>query len=311
MPAPVWVIGAGGLLGRAVLKVAQQRGRPVFLHPIDWARGADSLAEGLRRYLAELDGQHPTIAWCAGAGVPHSPVAVFNAEAELYGGFLTEVARQLPGRRAADLTLFLASSAGAVYAGVEDPPYHEGSPTRPLAPYGHAKLALEDAARRFAATTGARAALGRISNLYGVGQNLAKAQGLISVLLHSSLTRVPVSIYVPLDTIRDYLYTEDAARLVLDVTDRAAHEPPGSTALKILASGRRTTIATLLAEARMVVGRRPLTIQAASPNAKVQAADLSMRSQFWADLDGPVVALEDGMRRVYEDLSLRHQSATV
>ena len=32
---------------------------------------------------------------------------------------------------------------------------------------------------------------------------------------------------------------------------------------------------------------------------------------FWADLDGPVVALEDGMRRVYEDLSLRHQSATV
>lgn len=309
MSAPVWVVGAGGLLGRAVVRVATGYGLEVFRYPIDWGAGRGSLTEALRSYLALLQGRPPTILWCAGAGVPHSPASLFDAERAVYEGFLDELAGAVGPAERERVTLFLASSAGAVYAGVEQPPYHEGSPTRPLAAYGHAKLALEEGTRRFGERTGARTAVGRISNLYGVGQNLAKAQGLISVLLNSALTRVPVSIYVPMDTIRDYLYTDDAARLVLTVTGRVAHDPPGTAVMKILASGRRTTIATLLAESRTVVGRRPLIIQAASPYAKVQAVDLSMQSRVWTDLDGPVVSLEDGMKRVYEDLALRHHRA--
>lgn len=310
MPATTWVIGAGGLLGRAVARAVTASGGDVFTHPIDWGAPASPLAAGLRAYRETLDGHPPTILWCAGAGVPHSPAALFEAERAVYASFLDELATTLPPVELAGLTLFLASSAGAVYAGVERPPYHEHSATRPLAAYGHAKLALEGLTGQFADRTGARAAVGRISNLYGVGQNLAKAQGLISVLLNSALTRVPVSIYVPLDTIRDYLYTDDAARLILALTRRTSEQSAGTAVLKLLASGRRTTIATLLAESRTVVGRRPLIIQAASPHAKVQAVDLSMQSRFWTDLDTPVVALEDGMRRVYEDLSLRHLSAS-
>jgi len=47
--------------------------------------------------------------------------------------------------------------------------------------------------------------VGRMSNLYGPGQNLKKVQGLISQMCLRVLTRQPLVLYVPLDTIRDYL----------------------------------------------------------------------------------------------------------
>ena len=54
--------------------------------------------------------------------------------------------------------------------------------------------------------------IGRFSNLYGPGQNLGKLQGLISRLALSAVTRQPINIFVPLDTIRDYVYVDDAAQ---------------------------------------------------------------------------------------------------
>lgn len=305
---PVWVIGAGGLLGGAVRRLA----RAAYTSRIDWSTtdsAVTSLAAGLRGYLAELAGGDPVIMWCAGAGVPHSPAAVFEQELAEFSGLLTLLTNELPADQLGRTTIFLASSAGAVYAGVESPPYTEASAVRPLAAYGENKLLLEAAARDFAARTGARAAIGRISNLYGPGQNLAKAQGLISVLLDSALSHRPVSIYVSLDTIRDYIFVDDAARLALAMAARVAGEPAGTTVMKILASGRRTTIATLLGVCRMVVGRAPLIIQGASPHAKVQARDLSMSSGVWTDLEGPMIGLEDGASRVYADLQLRHWAA--
>ncbi len=57
--------------------------------------------------------------------------------------------------------------------------------------------------------------VGRLSNLYGPGQDLAKPQGLISQLCRAQLTRRPLSIYVSLDTRRDYLFVDDAAAMVV------------------------------------------------------------------------------------------------
>ena len=51
--------------------------------------------------------------------------------------------------------------------------------------------------------------IGRIANLYGPGQNLAKAQGLVSQLCAAQLERARSSIWVSLDTLRDYLFAPD------------------------------------------------------------------------------------------------------
>ena len=72
--------------------------------------------------------------------------------------------------------------------------------------------------------------IGRIANLYGPGQNLDKPQGLVSQLCAAHLERRPVSIWVSLDTLRDYLYAPDCAQMVLDCLDRARAEASGAGA---------------------------------------------------------------------------------
>ena len=127
--------------------------------------------------------------------------------------------------------LFFASSAGGVYAGATGSPFTEETAPVAISPYGHAKLRAEAAVDAFATRTGVPLLVGRLSNLYGPGQDLAKPQGLISQLCRAQLTRQPLSIYVSLDTRRDYLYVDDAAAMVvagLDAVSSAGAPPQGA-----------------------------------------------------------------------------------
>ncbi|CEI26536.1 Putative NDP-sugar-epimerase [Propionibacterium freudenreichii] len=304
-----WVIGAGGLFGWSLADHLVGHGVRLFTQPIRWQTSAvDDLAAGLAAYASsEPD---PVIFWCAGAGVPSSAPSVFAAELETFSAFLHMV-RMLPQGQRERLRFFFTSSAGGVYAGSGSAPYDEAAPTRPLGAYGRAKLAMEDDLEAFAAQSGARVVCGRISNLYGPGQNLAKSQGLISVLLMGFLTHRPVQIYVPLDTIRDYLFVDDAAAIAAASVERVASEEPGSCHTKVLCNGYGTTIGALLGTIRLVIGHRPLIVQGASPLASVQTRDLSMRSRRWPELNANAkTSLLDGINRTYMALAGRHFDAT-
>src|SRR5699024_9202621 len=98
------------------------------------------------------------------------------------------------------------------------------------------------------ADVGVPVAIGRLANLYGPGQNLEKPQGLISQLSLSHHTAVPVNVYVSLDTLRDYLYVDDAAALVVDLVETIAASPGSGAVTKILASGHSVSVAALLGE---------------------------------------------------------------
>ena len=188
--------------------------------PVPWATPERSHAV-LGRAVAELaqtardTGTGWRVAWCAGAGVTGTGADTLHDEVATFSVLLDELSRHsdVPG------SLFVASSAGGLYAGSPEPPFTEAHPVVPLSAYGEAKLAQEDLAREFARRTGVPTLVGRIANLYGPGQNLAKAQGLISHLCRAHLTGQPISIYVPLDTVRDYLFVADAAAMVADALD--------------------------------------------------------------------------------------------
>ena len=83
-----------------------------------------------------------------------------------------------------------------------------------MSAYGESKLEQERIVRAWSAATGVPAAIGRFSNLYGPGQDLTKPQGIISRLVRASLRGEPLLVFVPLDTVRDYLFAADAARRV-------------------------------------------------------------------------------------------------
>ena len=146
--------------------------------------------------------------------------------------------------------MFLASSVGGLYAGNKGPPFCEEF-SAPISPYGWAKLEQESLARQWSMETGTPLFVGRLSNLYGPGQKLSKPQGLISQMCLRIVARQALVLYVPLDTIRDYLFAKDAGRLVADGLARlrleASHVAITPTVVKILASQQPTTVSTLLA----------------------------------------------------------------
>jgi UDP-glucose 4-epimerase len=202
---------------------------------------------------------------------------------------------------------FLASSAGGVYAGSTRAPYTELSLEQPLAPYGWNKLAQESIARRWSAQHDVPLLIGRIANLYGPGQNLLKRQGLITEVCRRVLARQPFVLYVPLDTIRDYLFAADGGSLVADGLARLRRESHGGlrapAVVKILASKQPSTVASVLAEIRRVTKRPARVVIAGSPSARHQAPDLRMESVVWPELDRrPVTPLGAGVHAVVHDL---------
>jgi UDP-glucose 4-epimerase len=114
------------------------------------------------------------------------------------------------------LNVILASSAGGIYAGAPEVPLTERSPARPLSAYGEAKLRQEQALAHWAEGRPEVSTLvARIANLYGPGQRADKPQGLISQMSRCLIHRRPVHIYVPLDTVRDFVFVEDAAHALV------------------------------------------------------------------------------------------------
>jgi len=285
--SPTLVVGARGLLGSAVRRSAAARAIPVVAAAIDWS-GPGSAARDLSRAVDDVVGRAGdggwSLVWCAGAGVTASTDEALAAEIEVMRSF-TDDLRRRPAEQLERCTLFFASSAGGLYAGADAPPFTELTAPAPLAPYGRAKLMAEEIFSELAAV-GVRVVLGRISNLYGPGQNLAKPQGLISQLCLAHHLARPIGIYVSLDTLRDYIYVDDCADLVLDVVARAASSEAGAVPVtKILASQASVTIAAIMGELRAIYKRKPQAVLAASPLGARQARDLRFRSVVWSDLD--------------------------
>ena len=103
---------------------------------------------------------------------------------------------------------------------------------------------MEAAVERLAEATGVRAVLGRLSNVYGPGQTLGKPQGLLSQLCLADATGRPLPVFVSMDTIRDYLYAGDAARMVVRSIALAAGSRPARSSPRCSPRAARSPSAT-------------------------------------------------------------------
>jgi len=315
-PPLTWVIGRGGLLGRS-LEAALGAGSGStgdWWHspaPVDWSAqgaGAVELREHAGEFLRVAGARPWSVAWCAGAGVTGTSSDALELELGALSATLEALAAAPRGR---DGAFFFASSAGGVYAGVGAPPYDEFSPVSPLAPYGQAKLDAEALVAGWSRSSGLPSLIGRISNIYGPGQNLGKAQGLISQICRSHLTGQPLSIYVSLDTLRDYLFAPDCARLIVAGLARLREGQPG-VVTKILASQRAITIGAVLGEVRRLFKSPTHIVLGASPSSAMQARDLSLRSRVWPDLDrAGLTPFPVGVAATSADLLRRLQAGAV
>ena len=291
-----WIIGRG-LLGRAVERV---RDDEAFTAPLPWAdpdRTIETAAAALTEFSA-FDGPLE-IYWCAGRGVTSTPREQLAVEDSVFERFLGLV-RDSPASVRGRLTFFLASSVGGAYAGAALPPFTESTPPASLSAYGDTKLRMELALTEATESGGWRSFVGRITNLYGAGQDLSKPQGLISALVRGHLSGQPTSVYVPLDTLRDYIYEDDCAAVIDAGMRRLRDAPAGTTVMKLIGAMRAVSIGALLAELSRLRRRRgPIVLGGGDPRG--QALDLRIRSEVWTDLDGLVrTTLPDGLSRVFQ-----------
>lgn len=293
-----WIIGRG-LLGSAI--AAQLGDAAAYRATIDWTTpeaAIRTLTSAVRAYAENVDDREWEIYWSAGRGITSTPRTVMESEAEVFDGFLDAVV-DVFGERARAGRLFLASSVGGAYAGSTLPPFSESTPAVAQSAYGEVKLRMERALIATVARAGMRGFIARVTNLYGPGQDLGKGQGLISVLVESYVTGRPSSIFVSLDTLRDYIYVDDCARVIEAAMTRVASEPSGTTVTKIVGSMNALSIGALIGEISRL-RRKPVPIILGQGNAVGQAWDLRVRSEVWPDLDGLVsTTLPEGLGAIY------------
>ncbi|GAA2003944.1 NAD-dependent epimerase/dehydratase family protein [Microbacterium ulmi] len=303
-PATRWVIGRG-LLGAEIVNVR----RDVPFHaPIDWSSPdatVRDLRAGLKRFGDLVGDGAWEIYWSAGRGVTSTPMSVMELEADVYEAFLDE-ARVAMAANSSQGRMFLSSSVGGAYAGSSHPPFTESTPPRPLSAYGEVKLRMEGSLREAVASAGWRGLIARVTNIYGPGQNLGKGQGLISVIIESYVTGKPTSIFVSLDTLRDYIYATDCARVIDAAITRVAGEAPGTTVLKIVGAMNALSIGAIVGEISRL-RRKPVPIVLGQGSAAGQAIDLRVRSEVWPDLDGLVATtLPEGLGAIYRAVLASH-----
>lgn len=302
----VWVVGARGLLGRELCRQCAGQGDRLFVpaEPLAWSDREHLLAQvaanvdAFAQRVAATELRAWEVYWAAGVGTMSSPAEALALETEALGVLLDALALDA---RLADGpgAIGFASSAGAIYAGATDEVISEATPVAPTTPYAHAKLRQEDLVRAFAASRpGMHALVARFSTLYGAGQAAGKQQGLLTHIARSVVRNQPIQIYVPFDTIRDYLCATDAATQMVGVV-RDAGQAPQLT--KIVAAEHPTTIAEIVAIFKRLARRQPRIVTSASQRAGLYGRRIQFHSAIpLADHEKPTTSLPVGIAQLLE-----------
>ena len=301
-----WVIGGGGLIGTALRAVLEESGAHVFVPAgsLNWTELTTARAQliayfhAFERAVAEADRWE--IYWAAGRGTMHSREVDMEPETALLAALCAAVAKSgVLGLRPGGVAF--TSSAGAVYGGSDQPILTECSDVAPANAYARAKLKQENAAAlALASLPACSVLLARVSTVYGPAQAAGKAQGLLSHIARCIVRNQPVHVYVPLDTIRDYIAVADAAR---EMTLQLRQLTPGQpAAVRLIASERPTTISEIVGLFKHLSWRPPRLVTCAAPAAAAYKRRIQFRSRFPPCLEARArTSLPVGISRLLAD----------
>jgi len=295
------VFGSGGLIGSSILKSVP--GAKPFPKSIPW-HDLEATEEMFDTWSVTEQGVE--VIWAAGASVVSASKESTEHELKIFEAFIKALKRN---SKLVDRVL-LISSAGGVYGSNQDSKISEHSIPNPMSEYGRLKLAQEQALEQLASESEIRVVVARVSNAYGPMQNLNKKQGLISSLVKASLDRDLIEIYVPLDTKRDYIYSDDIGRKIaklLEVT-RSNDSP---VIHKIIASQVNRTVSSVVAELNRIRGIRTPVIFATKRETFLQPRDLLFESAVFPEVETvSCISLAEGLQKVIANQLLTKQVGT-
>jgi UDP-glucose 4-epimerase len=212
----------------------------------------------------------------------------FDAEVNVVGTVRTAAA----AARAGCKVFVFSSSGGTVYGEQRDFPADEGHPTKPISPYGVAKLCAEIYLGMFSRSAGMRAVALRYANVYGPRQDPLGEAGVVAIFCNRILDGKGVTIYGDGKQTRDFVYVGDVVRANL-----CALAATGIRGSFNIGTGRETDVNTL---ARLLGGPKlSIDYQPARPGETLRSVLDCSRAEL--DLGWkPEVTVEVGLRRTLE-----------
>jgi nucleoside-diphosphate-sugar epimerase len=258
----VLVTGAGGFIGAHLL----QRLLDAGVRARGWvrARAAEAAPAYRHQYCREVDlcdidslraalrEDSPDCVFHLAADAirreaPHADSRFDNADTTRH--LLEALAEQAPGA-----AVVLASSE-SVYGPGTGCAFDEATPPAPADAYAVSKLECEQLVQSLWAHAGRRAAIARLSNVYGGGDRHRSrlVPGAILAVLNGLSPTLRSN---PAQT-RDFLYIDDAVRGLLRIGAGARLAPRGECIFN-LASGRSVSIGKLVTDIARIAGRPEL-----------------------------------------------------
>ena len=278
-----WVLGSGGLLGQALKRSLASGGGASLFEPtnrLPWDRPLElhtAIIKSVDQFASSnLTRDSWEIYWAAGVGTMNSSEPMLKPETLALTVLLETLASNTRLMDVPGLFAF-ASSAGAIYAGTPDAIITEASQPLPTTAYAREKLHQEQLISSILGSMKSTSRLiARVSTIYGSGQTPGKQQGLISHIARQIIRNQPIQIYVPFDTIRDYISVDDAAKQLIS-TSRFCHGRNESL-IKIVASERPTTIAEIVSIFKKISRRTPRIVTSASARSSLYSRRIQFQS---------------------------------
>ena len=209
----VLVTGAGGFIGRAVLRAIAAEGYAVWAHLGPPGAAVPPTPSGVSSAYAEIDDPRAILALTENvqaivhlAGPPsvagsfHDPLAY--ARAHCLG-----TANVLAACGAHRVRRLVYVSSAEVYGRPERNPVTEQAPFAPLSPYAAMKVAAEELVRIYSANDGLDALVLRPFSVIGPP---VSPHSVLWTILRQAFTKGVVSVQAP-EVIRDYVFVDDVA----------------------------------------------------------------------------------------------------
>lgn len=303
------VIGQGGLIGRSVRNELRKS-----FHVFDYSQGINwdsqesakvNIEAVIQDFFRVVGDGRWIIFWCAGKGTFNSSATQMSNELDLFSKFLNKVA----GQESRSGRIVFISSAGGIYGSNWNGLINGLTPVAPNSDYGKSKFEQEESLKAFSAQTHIKSVVCRLSTVYGSGQDMHKSQGLITHLCLSSMLRRPANIFVSLATSRNYLFNQDAGRLILE----AGLQPDGcfesqEFSVHRIVAPQSHSIAEIIKTVELVYKRKILTAN----RIDYRSNNYAPRFDISCSLDFPITrngytSLLVGVGEVKQDLMMQLQ----
>jgi UDP-glucose 4-epimerase len=255
MGGSIFITGAGGFIGRQLVRALAQRGELVIAASRSPAEFEGANVEPVRGMLREPGDFAPWVArsravvYLASTSTPGT--SADHPVEDVTGNLLPLTALLQAMQDHPDVDLLYLSSGGALYAANGGEAASEKMAVCPRSYHGAGKIAAEYFISAWCSQYSGRATIVRPSNVYGPGQFERAGFGIVPTAMGKIRRNEALRVWGDGSAIRDYLYIDDLIRLVTAILARPM--PPGARVVNAC-SGIGTSLKDLFEALQEVAG---------------------------------------------------------